>query len=104
MLTTFKKKKTNVLYATDHDKKNRKIESMNEIFFRLVSQRRKKPINFNTIMTLEIQNAINEISRHYVLMKFSVFDFSDFSNSSDNFESSKQLNNLLLKVTSHIFK
>ena len=105
LLTTFERKTTNVQYAQiTIKKKNRKIELVNEEFFKSVFQKRKKSINFNTIMTFEIQNVINEIIKQYVSMNSSIFDFSDSSNSSDNFESLKQFVNSFLKATFHIFK
>ena len=51
---------------------------MNEEFSKSVFQRRKKSINFNIIMTLKMQNAINEIMKQYINEFFNIRSFKLF--------------------------
>ena len=72
---------------SDHDKDidRERIESVNEKFFKFISQRKKK---FSTsIMTSEIQNAINETIRQYVAANPSISEFAEFSESAELFVS-----------------
>ena len=68
---------------SNHDKDiDRKcIESVNEKIFKFISQRKKE---FSTsIMTSEIQNAINETIRQYVAANSSISEFAKFSESTE---------------------
>ena len=80
---------------SDHDKDidRKRIESVNEKFFKFISQRKKD--SSTSIMTSEIQNAINEIIRQYVAANPSISEFAEFSKSAElsvsavSFENSK---------------
>ena len=68
---------------SDHDKDidRKHIESVNEEFFKFISQRKKE---FSTsIMTSKIQNAINETIRQYVAANPSISKFAKFSESAE---------------------
>ena len=80
---------------SDHDKDidRERIELVNEKFFRSVSQRKEE--SSISIMTSEIQNAINETIRQYVAANPSISEFAEFSEfaelsvSAVSFENSK---------------
>ena len=79
---------------SNHDKDidREHIESVNEKFFKFISQRRKE---FSTsIMTSEIQNAINEIIRQYVAVNSSISKLAEFSKSAELFVSAIFFENL----------
>ena len=78
---------------SNHDKDidREHIESVNEKFFRFISQRKKE---FSTsIMTSEIQNAINEIIRQYVTANPSISEFAELSRPAELFISAVSFEN-----------
>ena len=78
---------------SDHDKDidRKHIESVNEKFFKFISQRKEKSLT--SIMTSEIQNAINETIRQYVTANLSISEFAEFSESAELSVSAVSSNN-----------